>query len=124
MATVTIEGNGSWVGLGRGQRKTVALTDRIERLITRGFVVEIARHGDDAPAAEEMPNTSETAPRAGGGDPDSEEEAGDPEHPVYTASRAVWAKFLDTLTPPVEYDADDDRDDLINRWQQSIQVQQ
>jgi hypothetical protein len=113
MAKVTIEGSRTTpsVALAPGVRKTVALTERVERLIARGFVVEIERFEDD-PVAPEQPEGDEQAPES------------ELEHPPYDANRDVWADFLAGHEPPIEFSAKDDRDVLINRWQQAVQVQQ
>lgn len=44
MAKVTIEGTGRWVGLARGQRRTVTLTDRIPKLVRNACVTIVEEH--------------------------------------------------------------------------------
>jgi len=126
MASVTIEGSGTWVGLARGQRKTVAVTERVERLIARGFVVEISRTHDDTLADSQQTETvTQSVESSESEDDDTEsEEQPQPEHPPYNANRDVWADFLANHEPPIEFSDKDGRDELVKRWQQAIQVQQ
>lgn len=98
--------------LARGERRTVALTPRVQRLIDRGFVVVV----DDNPAP---PLTDDDdfadAPEPEGGHPEVVEP------PALNRSRDEWAAFLDQLEPPVAYTDDDGRDDLVRLWQGSQQ---
>lgn len=97
---VTIEGSITpSVVLARGEKRTVALTDRVQRLIDRGFVTLI-EHESDAPEPEEVNNT-------------------DPIEPKLNASRDDWAAFL---TGKIEFTDEDGRDDLVRLWQASQQA--
>lgn len=137
MPQITIEGSRITpsVVLAPGARKTVALTPRIRELLRRGYVIQIGAVVDDgpqpsvpvlvtepgipAPVASAPAEVSTSVPT------DSAPVVADvvpptDEHPPYNADRAVWATFLDGLQPAVPYVDGDGRDDLINRWQQSV----
>ncbi len=44
----------------------------------------------------------------------------EPEPPKRNASRAAWAEFLDELEPPILFDDDDGRDDLIRMYDERM----
>ncbi|UJE15676.1 hypothetical protein SEA_LIGMA_21 [Gordonia phage Ligma] len=90
--------------LARGERRTVALTPRVQRLIDRGFVIVV----DDA-------DTEPSAPAP------VDPPADDTGAPKLNASREDWAAHLDAQDPPIEYTDDDGRDDLVRLWQGSQQ---
>lgn len=115
MAKVTIEGSRTTpsVALAPGARKTVALTERVERLIRNGFVNVVERF-EDEPAAE-----STEQPQGDDAD-DADDPAQEPERPPYDANRDVWAEFLTEHEPPIDFTDKDDRDALIARWQQTV----
>jgi hypothetical protein len=100
--TVTIEGSiTASTLLPRGQRRTVQLTERVQRLIDRGFVTVIERHDDDAEP-----------------DPTPEQEDGPPSR---NASRPVWLAFLrgrGVDIPTNDEGAEPTRDGLVALWQQ------
>ncbi|QNL30148.1 tail assembly chaperone [Gordonia phage Mariokart] len=105
-AKVTIEGSIQPCSeLARGERRTVALTDRVQRLIRRGFVVVVDDHAPE-PVAETD-------------DLDAPEQGADA--PKLNASRDEWAGYLDGLEPPIAYTDEDGRDDLVRLWQGRIQ---
>lgn len=88
MASVTIEGSLSPAAfLARGERRTVQRTDRIDKLIRRGFVVVVDEEGEvEAPPAPEPVKA-----------------------PAKSASRDDWAEFLaehtDIVTEGLNRDA-------------------
>ncbi|UOW93007.1 hypothetical protein SEA_CAIB_23 [Gordonia phage CaiB] len=94
--------------LASGEKRTVALTDRVQRLIDRGYVVVIEDESD-APEPADAPN----------GTPASTE----PTAPKRSASRDEWAAFLDGLDPAVEFTDDDGRDDLIAKYDDRVAAQ-
>lgn len=78
-----------------------------------GFEVpaELARAAGFDPGDDE---DDDTAPAEEEEDADEAEQK--PEAPARNASRAVWADWLDQQDPPLTYDADASRDDLIAVW--------
>lgn len=117
-STVTIEGSITPSAvLARGERRTVRLTERVQRLIDRGFVVVVGE------AAELTPSEVHADTEA------NADSSSDPEvAPAGNASREVWARFLESkgVTFPdgqVDEDGHEDdvagRDELIAIWQAS-----
>lgn len=109
MSTVTITGRIATVDLDRGETVTVERTERIDRLIEKGYV---AISGDDALVGAAYPaETSEAVDEAQGAPADTADED---DAPARSASRAQWADFLLGLG----YDVSDDqtRADLIEVW--------
>lgn len=107
---VTIEGSLTpCVELPRGERRTVALTPHVERLIKRGFVVVV----DDNPIPPLTDADFEDAP-----EPEAVGDPGPVQPPKLNASRDEWAAFLDGK---IEFTDDDGRDDLVRLWQGSQQ---
>lgn len=117
--------------LGKGDRKTVELNDRVggpssptwQQLIGKGYVLLVGRIDEPAPKVEAEPPVVEAdEPNGEDGDVDGERPA-DP--PRKNASRADWAAFL--RARGVDFpDGDEDagelwagRDDLIIIWQQA-----
>ncbi|UYL88133.1 hypothetical protein SEA_EVAA_22 [Gordonia phage Evaa] len=104
---VTIEGSITpSVLLARGERRTVARTARIDRLIARGFVVEVPEK-EATPEPETDESEGQTTPP--------------PSEPKGNASRDEWAAHLDSQSPKIEYPEDAGRDDLIRIWQAHLQ---
>lgn len=106
--TVTITGRVATTYLDRGETVTVERTERIDRLIEKGYV---ALSGDDALVGAAYP--SETSEAVYGEDR-GQEPAEDDEAPARNASRADWAEFLTGLGYAVG--EDESRDDLIAVW--------
>lgn len=112
---VTIEGTLTPAAgvLERGERKTVQYTDRIDRLVTGGFIriieflddgVEQVAEATDAPVEVEEVNPL-------GGHPLDEVI---PDPPARNASRDDWAEYLAKYTD-IETEGKD-RGDLITAW--------
>lgn len=87
--------------LARGERRTVALTPHVQRLIDRGFVVVVDENAGDAP------------------EPDFTDENGELTEPHGGSSKVEWQKWLDAHE--VAYSINDSRDDLVAIWQGSQQ---
>ena len=110
MAEVTIEGSATpCVELARGVRRTVQLTDRVQALIDRGFVIVV----DSAPTARHA------APEPVAVEPEPEPVvAAESEHsrvPSRAASADTWRAFL--AEEHVDFPADAGRDALIGVWE-------
>lgn len=119
---VTIEGSRITPSdaLGRGERRTVELTDRVRRLIAIGAVVVV----DDNPVTEPVEQADSTPDGEGLLQPgpnlaDSADltplEPLMIEPPALNASRRAWAEFL--TSRGIEFDDDAIRDDLIEIWE-------
>jgi len=97
--TVVIEGTLTPCDeLRRGERKTVAMSDRIERLVAGGFVTIVERHRDpDEPTAVVVEQTPEPAP-----------EPADPEPvtgpPAGNARAEEWLAFLQSKNVDIPVD--------------------
>lgn len=116
-STVTIEGSITpSAALGRGQRRTVRMTDRVQKLIDKGFVILVEE------AAEELPlhHYADAAAAA-----DSPMKLDSP--PGLNASREHWARWLTAnhVAYPDGADRPDGvtdhvagRDELIAIWEQ------
>ena len=105
---VTITGRVATTYLDRGETVTVERTERIDRLIEKGYV---AISGDDALVGAGYPSeTSEAVGEATRGpEPVEEDEA-----PGRNASRAEWAEFL--TAQGFDVTEDQTRDDLVEAW--------
>ncbi|WAB09199.1 hypothetical protein SEA_LITTLEMUNCHKIN_23 [Gordonia phage LittleMunchkin] len=100
---VTIEGSLSpSTELARGERRTVALTDRVQRLVDRGFVIIVDEHDEPADAPEANPD-----------------QLNELVEPKANASRPKWAEWLSHKG--IDYTDDHTRDDLVGIWQASQQ---
>lgn len=124
MAKVTVEGSRvtPTTLLAPGQRKTVELTPVTQRRIDRGFFVVVERFDDDAPAPaiEQLQDAIVGVAQAAYQDPVP---AAPVSPPAFDADRDTWAAFLDSRTPPIAYDTEDSRDDLITLWQLYVEEQ-
>lgn len=110
MASVTIEGTGTWVSLARGQRKTVTITDeRLDRLVGHGFVTVVERH-DDAPVS--APVVEESSSSTASTNADSEHVDSDPEWGVQE-----WRAWFDNQDPPIAYPAEATAEQLAAEWE-------
>jgi hypothetical protein len=108
MARITVEGSITpSVWLARGHRRTVEDTAYVRKLIRNGFVTLV----DSPPAAVEVVQVVEEQLAA----VKSEREVRTAEAPAKSASRDVWAAFLDKET--VSYPEEAGRNDLIARWE-------
>jgi hypothetical protein len=125
MAQVTIEGSLTpCTELAKGERKTVQLTKRIQRLIRKGYVVVIDQRENAAVAPDEKTPThssdgvGESQANTGAADPaaESPEPEGELPVPPANAKRDVWAKFLTSRNIAVPEDAP--RDGLVEIWRQ------
>lgn len=107
MAKVTIEGSrlSPSTFLAAGERATVQRTDRVERLIARGFVVEVP---DGRTVTEVEADDNAEQSRA-----DLVPDPGTP--PKRNASREDWAEFL-AQHPNGYVTEGKDRDQLIAEW--------
>lgn len=122
--TVTIEGSQTpSVFLAKGQRRTVQLTDRVQRLIDAGFVT-VVEDGPATPMSEFAVSDPEPVavppadvPDANDGpladDDDEPATAGNP--PSRAASTATWRKFL--ADQHVDFSPVASRDQLIAAWE-------
>lgn len=105
--TVTITGRIATTYLDRGETVTVERTDRIDRLIEKGYV---AISGDDTLVGAAYPaETSKDAVDATGRSDDAALEA-----PGRNASRAEWAEFV--TAQGFDVTEDQTRDDLVEAW--------
>ena len=120
MAEVTIEGSLTpSVFLAKGQRRTVQLTEQVQQLIDRGYVVLVHAAEDGPPPAGigPLPTGDETTSHhyeladATPGTPGDDDDNVPPPH---NASRDAWASFL--TRRGIWQAEDDSRDDLIDRW--------
>lgn len=102
MATVIIEGSTSPSAfLARGERVEVQRTKDIDKLIKRGFVVVVDDYDNqDAPEPASQPEP--------------------PKAPSKGASKADWQEWLASQEPPVEFDPDDTRDELVDKWEAHV----
>ncbi|QGH76065.1 hypothetical protein SEA_DEVONTE__25 [Mycobacterium phage Devonte] len=107
---VTIEGTGTAVILKKGERRQVALTPRVTRLVARGYVQIVEYHGPEADDPQELPDETEQAP-----------EPEVTEAPAKNASADTWRKFVagPAGIPGVEAEqiAETGRDELIAAWE-------
>lgn len=104
MTEVTIEGSITPSAvLARGQRRTVRMTDRIQRLIDRGYVVLV----EDSAG---LTDTELVADAAAAADSSEDLEVA----PAGNASRELWAQFL--TGQGIEFTDEYGRDDLIALW--------
>lgn len=103
MATVTIEGSLTPCSeLRTGQRRTVQLTERVQRLIDRGFVVVVkAATRPPKPVGKPVQSAADVPYRAG--------------EPAWSADRDVWAAFV--ISKGQQVVAADSKGDIIHRWQ-------
>lgn len=123
MANVIIEGTGSWVGLGRGQRRTVPLTPRYRKLAARGFVTFVT---DPTPTGQEGTTAADPLPTsdlpAAEGEveyvDDTVEDTSDVPHgpPSKNASRKEWAAWFEAEA--IGYPDNATRDLLVAAWEQ------
>lgn len=114
---VTIEGSLTpSVVLPRGERRTVALTDRVQRLIDRGFVILIEDESD-APEPAEVDERTDAEREA-----DEQAALARSLVPKGNASRDEWADYL-SQHADVEFTDDDGRDDLVRKYQARLQEQ-
>lgn len=138
--TVTIEGSATPSAiLGRGQRRTVAYTPRIKRLIARGFVVVV----DDTPPspprrtlpevlADPEPDTTAAAQAEPAPQPPAPPDAEPPNRtdhqspaapappdkpPAKNASREAWVTFLSAQPDIGNIPPGASRDDLAAAWE-------
>lgn len=106
---VTVEGSvtpSDW--LGRGVRRTVAVTDQLRKLVRIGAVVVVAGSLDD-PAATAYAGTEEPDAPSSAGEPDetADSDAGSPpvddrvpeEPPARNAGREDWAEWVAVKVP-------------------------
>lgn len=105
--TVTIVGRIATTYLDRGETVTVERTERIDRLIEKGYV---AISGDDALVGAAYP--AETSEAAHGDDRGPDDTA--LEAPGRNASRAEWAEFV--TAQGFDVTEDQTRDDLVEAW--------
>ena len=105
---VTITGRIATTYLDRGETVTVERTERIDRLIEKGYV---AISGDDALVGAAYPAETDEAAH---GDDRGPEPAEEDEAPARNASRAEWAEFL--TGQGVEVDDDTTRDEMVELW--------
>lgn len=102
MATVTIEGSLTPCSeLRTGERRTVQLTERVQRLIDRGFVVLVKTAAPRRPVGKPVQSAADVPYRAG--------------EPAWSASRDEWAAFVIANGQLVV--AADMKGDIIHRWQ-------
>lgn len=122
MSKVTIEGSISpSTYLARGERATVQRTEKIDRLIERGFVVVVDDHADAPHPVFDDENVmnqriSELEKHADAEAQKARDELGVPPRNGSGATRAAWAEFLSKQNPPIEFTDDDGRDELIALW--------
>ncbi|QYW01133.1 hypothetical protein SEA_YINZ_25 [Mycobacterium phage Yinz] len=113
---VTIEGTGTAVILKKGERRQVALTPRVTRLVARGYVQIVEYHGPEADDPQELPDETEQAPA-----PEVTEA------PAKNASADTWRKFVagPAGIPGVEAEqiAETGRDELIAAWEAYTEAQ-
>ena len=103
---VTIVGRIATTYLDRGETVTVERTERIDRLIEKGYVTI---SGDETLVGAAYPaETSEAAREAARGPDDA------PEAPGRNASRAEWAEFV--TAQGFDVTEDQTRDDLVEAW--------
>lgn len=108
MTSVTIEGSLTpCTELGRGERRTVALTERVQRLIDRGYFNVVAYH--------EIETVGEVATLPG------DDSAEIPSEPAEDSLKGVWQAWLDYKG--VWYPTDATKADLIAAWSQVKQQQ-
>lgn len=89
---ITIEGSLTpSVELPRGQRRTVVRTERIERLIERGYIVEVKDDAPEPAAQVSEPATAESKPA----DLPEPEHAADPEPAAKPTRTSAAAKAAD-----------------------------
>lgn len=102
---VTIVGRIATTYLDRGETVTVERTDRIDRLIEKGYVA--ISGGDSLVGAAYPAETSEAA---------HDETSGqdDPGAPARNASRAEWVEFV--TAQGFDVTEDQTRDDLVEEW--------
>lgn len=104
--TVTITGRIATTYLDRGETVTVERTERIDRLIEKGYV---AISGDDTLVGAAYPaETSEAVLEEASGSDDALEAPG------RNASRAEWVAFL--TAQGFDVTEDQTRDDLVEAW--------
>lgn len=117
---VTVEGSITpTVFLPRGARKVVVVDDELRQLLKIGAVVVVDGSLDDDPDVEPDDQDDDDGSEGEGDEGDADDsENGDDEPPQRNASRAAWADWLDTRTPPVAYPSGTSRDQLIDIWQQ------
>lgn len=120
MSTITIEGSSTpSVYLGRGERRTVQLTDYVRGLIDRGFVV-VVKDAAPAPPVKTLRETLDPTPQPEP-EPEPSEPASESEYPTTppprNASREAWVQFLQAQPDIVnEVPAGASRDDLVAAW--------
>lgn len=135
MATVTIEGSQTpSVFLAKGQRRTVQLTDRVQRLIDAGFVIVVESDGptvkgvvdvkitpytetvEDGPATPMSEFTvGDPEPVSVPEEPEADEQATADHPPSRAASTSTWRKFL--ADQHVDFSPVASRDQLIALWE-------
>jgi hypothetical protein len=103
-ASVIIEGTLTPAAgvLERGERKTVAFTPRIQRLVEGGFV-KVVEHLD-GPLEDEL---------VGDQDPGDEGLTDTPQPPAKNASRDDWSTFLESQNIEA---GERTRDELVQAW--------
>ncbi|QUE25797.1 hypothetical protein SEA_GLENHOPE_26 [Mycobacterium phage GlenHope] len=114
---VTIEGTGTAVILKKGERRQVALTSRVTRLVARGYVQIVEYHGPTADDPQELPDET----------PDQAPEPEVTEAPAKNASADTWRKFVagPAGIPGVEAEqiSETGRDELIAAWEAYTEAQ-
>lgn len=95
MSNVRIKGRISTTTLKRGDERTVARTEQVDRMIEKGYVTVVSEETPAEPAPVE----------------DVPEEATPPSR---SASRQDWRDFLDSVG--VKFDETYTRDELIALW--------
>lgn len=110
MATiVTIRGSLTpSVVLKRDQFKTVQLTERVQRLIDRGFVEVVETH--------EVDDVPEQTSDEGKGEP-ADDDKGSDGVPAAGATRKVWLEFVESLDPPIEVPENATRDAIVKAYE-------
>lgn len=123
MISVTVEGSIlPCTELPRGERRTVALTERVQRLIDRGYFTLIETHADPDASADHLGTTlddpSGDTPLATGDFAPADDE---PTEPAESALKGDWQAWLNHKS--VWFPDDATKPQLIAAWRE-VQQQQ
>lgn len=117
MAVVTIEGSLSPSALlARGERRTVQLTERVQRLIDAGFVKVVDSDAGDAPepVLDPQPEADLRTDLEKHADDEAQKARDELGVPSRGGSTEDWQKFL--TEKGIDFNDDDSRAVLIDRW--------